>query len=190
MIKMLLKFVKNLYKRLKDVKFIKFFICKKDKMNLKVLRFSSQSDSTSGLLFIEYSNYLEFICYTLEDEHRNIKVYGETRISSGTYKISLRTDGGMHKKYKQRFPDIHKGMLWIQDVPHFDNILIHCGNTEKDTSGCLLLGDSQKNNISYPKGFVGDSSQAYQRIYPQITEALKNGKEVTIQLEDINNYSY
>lgn len=188
--RMLKKLAKSWLKRLKELKYIKFFICKKDKMNLKVLRFSSQSDSTSGLLFVEHSEYLDFLCYTLEDEHRNTKTYGDTRIPSGTYKISLRTVGGMHEKYKQRFPDIHKGMLWIQDVPNFEYILIHCGNTDKDTAGCLLLGDSQKNNIIYPKGFVGSSAQAYKRIYPLITEALEKGKEVTIQLEDINNYSY
>ena len=42
-------------------------------MKLKVLRFSSQEDSTSGLLFLEKDNKLEFLCYTLEDEYRDTK---------------------------------------------------------------------------------------------------------------------
>ncbi len=48
-------------------------------MKLKVLRFSSQEDSTSGLLFLETDLGLEFLCYTLEDEARTLKVRGETR---------------------------------------------------------------------------------------------------------------
>ena len=96
----------------------------------------------------------------------------------------------MHEKYKKKYPKIHKGMLWLKDVPNFEYILIHCGNTNTDTAGCLLLGDSQKNNKVYPNGFVGSSSKAYERIYPLIAEAIENGEEVTIQLEDINNYSY
>ena len=67
-------------------------------MKLKVLRFSSQEDSTSGLLFLEGKKGLEFLCYTLEDERRVLKVKGETRVPSGTYKIELRTEGGFHEK--------------------------------------------------------------------------------------------
>ena len=39
----------------------------------------------------------------------NEKVYGETRIPAGTYKLKLRTEGGYHQKYSKRFPDIHRG---------------------------------------------------------------------------------
>ena len=56
-------------------------------MELEVLRFSSQKDSTNGLLF-DVTDGRKFLCYTLEDEHREEKEYGETRIPSG----SARTD--------------------------------------------------------------------------------------------------
>ena len=69
-------------------------------MKLKVLRFSSQEDSTSGLLFEENDLGLRFLCYTLEDERRSIKVKGETRVPSGIYKLALRKEGGFHKRYK------------------------------------------------------------------------------------------
>ena len=59
-------------------------------MKLKVLRFSSQEDSTSGLLFDDSEIGLRFLCYTLEDERRSLKVKGETRVPAGTYKLVLR----------------------------------------------------------------------------------------------------
>ena len=68
-------------------------------MKLVVLRYSSQSDSTNGLLFEEKNSGLDFLCYTLEDEEREVKVMGETCIPNGTYKIGLRTEGGFHSRY-------------------------------------------------------------------------------------------
>lgn len=157
-------------------------------MKLEVLRFSSGKDSTSGLLF-DVSNDRKFLAYTLEDEYRDNKVYSETRIPAGTYKIRLRTEGGFHAKYSKRFQDIHKGMLHIVDVPGFDYILIHCGNTDEHTAGCLLVGDTQNNNMVEEDGFIGRSTAAYKRIYPSIAEALEQGKEVTIEYIDYDNIS-
>lgn len=59
-------------------------------MKLEVLRFSSQQDSTNGLLFQVIDGKRDFLCYTLEDERREEKVKHETRIPAGTYKIKLR----------------------------------------------------------------------------------------------------
>jgi len=152
-------------------------------MKLQVLRFSSEKDSTSGLLF-DITNGPEFLAYTLEDEYREDKVWSETRIPKGTYNIKLRTAGGLHKKYGKRFPDIHKGMLHLQDVPNFKWILIHCGNTDEHTAGCLIVGDSQTNNQVKKDGFIGSSTQAYTRIYPAIANTIKSGGEVTIEYID------
>lgn len=140
-------------------------------MKLEVLRFSSEKDSTRGLLF-DVTNGRKFLCYTLEDEHRDVKVMHKTRIPPGTYKLKLRTYGGFHGRYKDRFADIHKGMIEIMDVPNFTHILIHCGNTDEDTSGCLLLGLSQRS------GFIGRSTAAYKNIYPLIAEAIAEGAEI------------
>ena len=129
----------------------------------------------------------EFLCYTLEDEYRSEKKYGETRIPEGTYKLGLRTVGGYHRKYKERFKDIHIGMLHVLDVPNFEYILIHCGNTDEHTAGCLLVGDSQENNKIKKDGFIGRSTQAYKRIYPEIAKAIKIGQDVTITYKDITN---
>jgi len=155
-------------------------------MKLKVLRFSSQEDSTSGLLMEENDLGIHFLCYTLEDERRALKVKGETRVPAGIYNITLREVGGMTKKYEKRFPDIHKGMLWVRDVPNFKYILIHCGNTDDHSAGCLLLGDSQENNIIIKDGFIGKSKNAYKRIYKDVVKHISRGDDVTIEYIDLD----
>tara|TARA_R110002074_G_C12080904_1_gene622852 strand:- start:34 stop:501 length:468 start_codon:yes stop_codon:yes gene_type:complete len=154
-------------------------------MKLKVLRFSSQEDSTSGLLFLEENQEMKFLCYTLEDEKRDVKVRGETRVPAGIYKLELRTEGGFHNKYKDRYGKFHKGMLHVTNVPNFEFILIHTGNTDEHTAGCLLVGDSQENNVIVKDGFIGKSTNAYKRIYPDISKAISEGKEVTIEYINI-----
>ena len=155
-------------------------------MKLKVLRFSSQEDSTSGLLFLEGFKGLEFLCYTLEDERRALKVKGETRVPEGTYKLVLRSEGGFHQRYKNKYGGFHKGMLHVTNVPNFEYILIHTGNTDEHTAGCLLVGDSQENNIIIKDGFVGKSNNAYKRIYKTISRAILDNKNVTIEYIDVD----
>ena len=159
----------------------------KKEMNLEVVRFSSESDSTNGLLFDTTGGKRKFLAYTLEDEYRKEKVMHETRIPAGTYKVTLRTVGGFHSKYIKRYGDMHKGMLWVRDVPGFEYILIHTGNTDEHTSGCLLLGDTQTNNQIKKDGFTGSSTQAYKRVYPPIAEILDSGGEVNITYTDYDS---
>ena len=163
-------------------------------MKLEVIRFSSGTDSTNGILLevIEQGNDIDglwqqkkFLAYTLEDEQRDTKVFGETRIPNGVYKLGLRKVGGYHARYTKRFPHIHIGMLHVLNVPGFEYILIHCGNTDEHTAGCLLVGDSQENNLITKDGFIGKSTQAYKRIYPRIAEAIECGEEVTITYKTI-----
>ena len=111
-------------------------------MKLEVIRFNKGVDSTNGILF-DLTEGRKFLCYTLEDESREEKVYGETCIPEGEYTIQFRSEGGYHSKYSKRFADIHLGMLEVCDVPNFKYILIHCGNTDEDTAGCLVGGDTQ-----------------------------------------------
>jgi len=155
-------------------------------MKLEVLRFSSQKDSTNGLLF-DTTNGRNFLAYTLEDEKREDKVMHETRVPAGTYKIELRTVGGFHGRYVKKYGSMHKGMLHVQDVPGFEYILIHTGNTDEHTSGCLLVGDTQQQNVTKSKdGFIGASVDAYKRIYPPIAEAILRGEDVEISYVDFD----
>ena len=154
-------------------------------MKLEVLRISSQSDSTNGILF-DTTKGRKFLAYTLEDEYRDTKVKGETRIPAGTYKIKLRKEGGFHGRYTTKYGSMHKGMLHVQDVPGFDYILIHTGNTDEHTDGCLLVGNTQTENIGTKDGFIGASGDAYKRIYPPIAKALEDGEEVEITYVDFD----
>lgn len=145
-------------------------------MNINLKRNKSKADFTTGKLFIDGV----FECYTLEDEYREVKVMHETRIPAGTYPIILRTFGGHHERYKVKFPDIHKGMLWLQDVPNFHDILIHIGNTDEDTSGCILVGAA----VNEQRGILYQSTQAYLKLYPKVLLALINLDPVTITIVD------
>jgi len=148
-------------------------------MKLTLQRFSSGKESTLGLLFIDG----KFQSFCIEDEFRAVKVKGETRIPSGTYKIILRKEGGKHESYKLKFPLLHKGMLWLQNIPNFQYVLIHIGNTDIDSEGCILIGDSVSQNIT-ERGAIAQSGNAYARIYPVVANALEKGEVVTIEVMD------
>lgn len=149
-------------------------------MKLLLRRFSTSGDDTLGILHVDDV----WQCYTLEDEARTVKVFGETRIPDGTYKIILRTVGGFHKRYTKRYPDMHKGMLWLQDVPNFEYILIHTGNRDDDTAGCILVGSSANDN-TVDEGRIGGSRNAYKKMYPIVAKAILDGEDVDIKITTI-----
>lgn len=123
---------------------------------------------TIGELYIDG----KFYCYTLEDTKRGIKVKGKTRIPAGTYILK--------KRYSPRFSPVYKhDMLWVTNVPGYEFILIHPGNTNTDTEGCLLVGE----NIG--KNAILNSKAAYKKIYPVISAAIDKG-EVKIIYKDEN----
>lgn len=115
------------------------------------------------------------ICETVEDEDRGLtadmplqelqakKVKGQTAIPTGTYKVVI--------TYSPRFK---KQLPLLQDVPGYEGVRIHPGNSAKDTEGCILCG---RNTI---KGGVTDSRLWTGRVIDMIDKALKNKEEVTI----------
>ena len=149
------------------------------------MHFPHGKDDTLGLWFVND----KFQCYILEDEYRNKKVYGQTRIPEGTYEIKLRTVGGFHQRYLKKFgPEFHKGMLHLQRVPNFKYVLVHIGNDEDDTDACLLPGDEVSQNVN-KNGYLGSSTKAYKRIYPPIANELLKGKRVFITIKSIGIYN-
>jgi len=147
-------------------------------MNLTLNRYSSNVESTLGLLYINN----KFECYTLEDEKREIKKRGETRIPAGLYDIRFReVMSGMTEKYREKY-SFFSWHLHLINVPGFEYIYIHAGNTDKDTDGCILVGDIANNN-SIERGSIAQSRQAFQRIYNKISIALKN-ETVNIIISD------
>ena len=108
-------------------------------MKLKLERKYFKDTYTIGNLYIDG----KYFCDTLEDKNRDVnkngkfdngetKVYGETCIPFGTYKIVV----NMSSKFKRELPR-------LLDVPSFEGILIHRGNTAKDSAGCILVGENK-----------------------------------------------
>lgn len=149
-------------------------------MKIELQRLAADDKSTLGKMAIDGAR--DF--FTLEDEFRQKKVKGQTRIPAGTYDIKLRTTGGFHKRYAKRFGDMHQGMLELQNVPGFTYILIHCGNDHEDTAGCILVGLSEFHDPN--RGYViRSSTDAYRRIYPEILSAVLAKEKVRIIITDI-----
>lgn len=143
-------------------------------MKLKLQRFATHELGTFGFIHCDG----EPVCFTLEDPQRTgPKIPGETCIPEGHYRIMLRTVGGFHARYSRRFPDMHRGMLWLQDVPEFEYILIHCGNTKQDTAGCILTGTSADSN----RVLVGASKSSYVRLYEKVVDAAE-ADELSIEV--------
>jgi hypothetical protein len=150
-------------------------------MKLQVVRTQFGKDATNGMLFIDGI----FECYTLEDQYQAVKVMHETCIPEGTYDIQFRTVGGFHEKYKKRYGNAHHGMLHLQDVPNFTYILIHAGNTDEHTSGCLIVGETQQDLDISDDGFIGHSGTAYSKLYNKVAKELLQAKKVTIEYTTI-----
>lgn len=106
-------------------------------MIIKIDRKYKKDTYTIGKVYINDDYY----CDSLEDKDRGLKqsdsidnikskkVYGQTAIPSGTYKVTVTYSN----KFKKKLP-------LINDVKGFDGIRIHSGNTDKDSLGCILLG--------------------------------------------------
>ncbi len=149
-------------------------------MELTLRRFYSQPDYTISYLSFNDGGFKQFVCFALEDEFRIVKVKKETRIPAGQYKMDLRTEGGLTKKYGAKYPEMHQGMIWLRKVPGFKYIYIHVGNTDKDTEGCIVVGDY--NSVIPHK--VSSSAKTYKRIYPMISAAIKCGPVYITIIDD------
>lgn len=145
---------------------------------ITLLRYLDDGASTLGLLFLNQ----KFFCYTLEDTFREVKIAGNTRIPSGTYKLDFnRTITALTQRYRINYPwfDYH---LQLKDVPGFAGVYIHVGNFHQDTEGCILIADgigSQNNQLMITK-----SRQAYKRLYSDLKTLLDQQVQVRIMVKD------
>ena len=120
-----------------------------------------------------------FHCFSLEDQAQKIKVAGETRIPAGKYQIVKREHGRFYETYKRKlgFPCA----LELKDVPGFTDILIHTGNVDDHTAGCVLVGLT---GSFTDRAQVGASYAAYKRLWAWINANLNRGSEVWIVIKD------
>ena len=148
-------------------------------ITLQRLKQSISGEETIGVLSIPD----RYECFVLEDQRREVKVMGDTRIPAGRYEIKLRNEGRIHQNYIAKFGHgFHKGTLWLQNVPGFQYILIHIGNTEADTMGCLLTGKTYVENSGHFT--LQNSTVSYKELYPIIRDEILSGKSVFITIFD------
>ena len=143
---------------------------------LKIKRFLSDDDATLSQIYYDD----QFQCFGLEDEYRADKVVHQTRVPAGAYNIKLKKHGGFHERYAGRYA-IHEGMLHLQNVPNFTDILIHIGNTDADTSGCILVGTGCVTGLDSMS--VTSSRIAYLKLYEKVVSQVRNNNMMVI-IED------
>lgn len=137
-------------------------------MEIKVERKWKKKDYTIGRMYIDGKLW----CNTLEDavreidENGNGKIKGKTAIPAGKYKVIF--------NYSPKFG---RQMPRLLNVPHFDGILIHSGNTAADSEGCILVG--YNNEV----GRLSHSRDTSDRLNVLIEDAQRHGEEITIEIE-------
>jgi hypothetical protein len=124
-------------------------------MELLLKRLHKTQKSTIGELSING----KFECYTLEDIERVEKVKGKTAIPKGKYEVIMT----MSNRFKVILP-------LLLNVPNYEGVRIHAGNTAENTEGCLLLGTTRGID------FIGNSKLAMSKFLPKLKEALKKEK--------------
>lgn len=145
---------------------------------ITVLRYLDDGQTTLGLMFL----HGRFFAYTLEDTHQDEKIRGNTRIPQGVYPLELnRNVTGLTQTYRNRFPwfDFH---VEIKEIPNFELVYIHIGNTHVDTMGCILIADGV--NAADPQKMISHSRLAFERFYKTIHPLLNSNRKLTIQLLD------
>ena len=141
-------------------------------MKLTLQRQASDHDCTIGSLYVNGS----WQCFTLEDVIRERagvpvaqwKVQNKTAIPAGTYSVIF--DFSAH---------FQREMLHVENVPGFDGIRIHAGNTAVDTDGCILVG---AHHNGAPVTSLLDSRVALLALEARIREATSAGETVEIQI--------
>lgn len=134
-------------------------------MNLVLQREILSDKSTIGQLSVND----ERLCYTLEDKVRPIlvKVDGQTAIPAGRYRVAI----DLSARFKKLMPH-------VLDVPNFEGVRIHSGNTSEDTEGCILVG------LTKGTDFIGESRKAFELFYPMLQAALQEGQECWIDVRN------
>lgn len=153
-------------------------------MELTLVRKYPKDTYTIGQLFIDG----KLFCNTCEDKDRGlyqgmseeeikkIKVYAETAIPYGRYRVTMKVQSPKFSTYKKY--EFCKGYLpRLLDVPAFDGILIHIGNSAKDSAGCILVGE---NTV---KGKVMNSTNTFKRLYAILKEADDKGEKIYINIQ-------
>lgn len=118
-----------------------------------------------GRLFVDG----KFFCNTLEDTVRDLsnekKVYGKTAIPYGEYKVVYNWS-----------PKFGRNLPRLLNVPAFEGILIHPGNTADDSAGCILVGRNTE------VGRLTESRYTSDKLNVLIEDVQRGGESITIEI--------
>lgn len=151
-------------------------------MKILLDRFFKGPKYTVGHLYIDG----KYLCDTIEDVDRGLldsmslseikakKISSKTAIPRGTYKITLDVVSPKYSK-KDYYIKVCKGKVpRILNVKGFEGILLHTGNTEEDSAGCIILGENKV------KGKVINSKVTFEKFYKEL---LKDKDNITIEIK-------
>ena len=147
--KKLIKFIKSWFKKLKGVKSTKHTISKPQNINLLILRNTFSDESTIGELFLNGETFCDTLELPYRDNQKSVSC-----IPTGEYTVRLRT-----ARESATRDYLH---LLVQEVTARSHILFHRGNSAKDTRGCILVGQTRKQD------FVGNSTLAMDLLMKEI----------------------
>lgn len=160
--------------------------------NFQLQRYSDDGFSTQGLWLETFTAGKKplFWGHTLEDEHRDKKVAGDTRIWGGkVYELAIMRElTPLTEKYRRdpRFKAFFKFHLWIKDVDGFTGVYVHPGNVDSHTEACVLMGDTAGNNMKLATndGKIGESGDCYSRFYQYLYPKLDAGNRSFLHVRD------
>ena len=153
-------------------------------MELRLNRISRRETYTIGKLYINGT----YFCDTIEDKDRGlaqstpistiekIKVHGTTAIPTGLYEVAM-NQVSPRLSQKEMYKGIGGKVPRLLNVPGFDGVLIHVGNTDEDTLGCILVGYNKV------KGQVVNSRDTFFKLYPILKAASDKGEKITIKIQ-------
>lgn len=154
-------------------------------LDILVRRVACLPNYTIGHMYVDG----KFICDTLEDTDRGLtqnmslasiiklKKAGITAIPRGRYRVDMRTVSPKYSTRPKWVKYCGAIMPRILNVPGYSGVLIHTGNSPSQTEGCLLVGENKV------KGGLIRSTEAFEKLYPILREADRNGREIWITIE-------
>lgn len=156
-------------------------------MKIQVKRIALKDKYTIGHMYINGT----YVCDTLEDKVRDlnkngkfdngeVKAPNETAIPYGTYEVTMNVRSPKYSNFT-KYPYAKKYdayMPRLQNVPSFEGVLIHAGNTADHTSGCILVG------LNKVKGQVIQSQAVWTNLMDKyFWPAKKKGEKITIEIK-------
>ena len=151
-------------------------------MELTLKRIAKKATYTIGHLYIDG----QYFCDTIEDRDRGLnnqmplseikakKVYGETAIPTGTYGLTMKVVSPKYSK-KKSFAFTGGRMPRLLNVPGYEGVLIHSGNTAADSEGCILVGENKA------VGKVLNSMTTFKALWSVLNQRKSEPITITVQ---------